>query len=405
MSDTFCSLPWIHLASHPHGGVTLCCVSDHTKSINRARNFAGNKVEFLDLNRNSVSEIMNSDYFKQTRLQMIAGEKPAACHRCYKEEEGGVRSKRVEENAKFGFTVEQAIAATQQDGTIPVDLQFIELRLGNLCNVKCVSCNPASSSKWSGEYMKLQQELKFVTKYDATINSSWTESDKFWDDLLEHSKNVSVIYVNGGEPTLVEKHWVYLEKLIEGGLNAQITLWYNINMTNVPDKLLTLWKQFKSVQVTCSIDDLGERNEYIRRGTKWETVIANLDKLQQETWIKLSVCQTIGWMNIYYLPEFHEFMKRRNLHVHMNFIYDPVFLSAAHLPLPVKDIVLSRSEPVLECWKVNAIREYLNTDSDTEQMVRGIKYISWIETQASAKYESVFNEMNQLLLGSKIRGN
>ena len=26
--NTFCVLPWIHLATHPHGGTSLCCVTD-----------------------------------------------------------------------------------------------------------------------------------------------------------------------------------------------------------------------------------------------------------------------------------------------------------------------------------------------------------------------------------------
>ena len=39
--DTYCPLPWQHLATHPHGGITTCCISDHTDGLNRARNFKG----------------------------------------------------------------------------------------------------------------------------------------------------------------------------------------------------------------------------------------------------------------------------------------------------------------------------------------------------------------------------
>ena len=38
MSDTFCPLPWMHLATHPEGKVTLCCVSDHTNNMSVAKN-------------------------------------------------------------------------------------------------------------------------------------------------------------------------------------------------------------------------------------------------------------------------------------------------------------------------------------------------------------------------------
>lgn len=394
---SYCSLPWIHLATHPHGGVTLCCVSDHSNAINRARNFLKDSVQYLELNTDCVESVMNSDYFRQVRLQMLAGEKPVACMRCYKEEGDGIRSKRIEENERLGFTEDMARAITQPDGTIPINFRFIELRLGNLCNVKCRTCNPASSTQWSVEYQKLQQDIKFVTTYDKSINSSWTESDVFWEDLLEHSKDLELIYINGGEPTLVEKHWNYLQRLVDRGLNKQVTLWYNINMTNLPDKLIELWKQFKAVQVTCSIDDLGARNEYIRTGTKWDTVIKNLDKLQSLPWIRVSVCQTISWMNVYYLPEFHRFMQERNLHVHMNFVYDPKFLTVSILPKSLTDVVLKKCED-MDSWKVHALTSQFK-DADSVDFTNGIQYNSWLDVSRKTQFNTEFTEWNNYIRG------
>lgn len=395
--SSYCSLPWKHLATHPHGGVTLCCVSDHSNAKNRARNFHENSVEYLDLNHDRIDSIMNSDYFKEVRVQMLNNEVPEACKRCFTEETNGVRSKRIEENERLQFTEDMARAITKSDGTIPVDFKFVELRLGNLCNVKCRTCNPASSTSWSSEYQKLQQEVKFVTKYDKSIDSSWTLANGFWVDLLEHSKDVELIYVNGGEPTLVEKHWKYLEKLIELGLNKQITLWYNINMTNLPDELIELWSHFKDVQVTCSIDDLGDRNEYIRTGTKWNKVIANLDKLQNLPWVKVSVCQTVSWLNVYYLDEFHSFMKDRGLHVHMNFVYDPKFLSVSVLPQSLSELIFSQLEN-LDTWKLNALRGQFRNDNLTADLTQGVEYNDWLDRSRNTKFSEVFLEWHNEIL-------
>jgi organic radical activating enzyme len=370
-------------------------VSDHTDGKNCARNWTEKSVQYLNLNNDSVESIMNSQYFSTVRLQLLSGVKPEACLRCYAEEEKGVRSKRVEENERLGFTEDMARTITNADGSIPVNFKFVELRLGNLCNVKCRTCNPTSSTSWSSEYQKLQSEIKFVTHYDKSINSNWTESDEFWDDLLEHSADLQLLYVNGGEPTLVEKHWRYLEKLIDRGLNKQITLWYNINMTNLPDKLIELWKQFKEVQVTCSIDDLGERNEYIRTGTKWETVEKNLDKLQSLPWIKLGVCQTIGWMNVYYLPEFHKYMKKRGIHVHLNFVYDPKFLSVQTLPADLASKVLCRCKD-LEPWKLNALQGQIVTN-DSSALLSGIKYNRWLDDSRNTSFAETFAEWNNII--------
>jgi MoaA/NifB/PqqE/SkfB family radical SAM enzyme len=392
--STYCSLPWIHLATHPDGGATLCCVSDHRNAASRARNFE--PLQYLDVNNNTIDSIMNSDYYKQTRLEMLNNQIPHACQRCYQEEANGVRSKRVEENERLGFTEDIARAITQDDGTIPVNFKFVELRLGNLCNLKCRTCNPMSSTNWIQPYQKLQEELKFVTHYDRKINSSWTESDEFWDDLFKHSEDLQLIYVNGGEPTLVEKHWKYLEELIKRGLNKQITLWYNINMTNLPDKLIELWKEFKRVQVTCSIDDLGERNDYIRAGSEWNTVISNLDKIQSYPWIEASICQTVGWMNVYYVNDFIKYMRSRNLHVHLNYVYDPEFLSIKALPGHLKQVILDRCTDLNE-WELNSLRSQFAEPIDMTLYQQGLQYNNWLDNNNRTSFANVFPEWHDLL--------
>lgn len=402
--NTLCSLPFIHISTHPHGGVTPCCVSDHAHGINRSRNynpigkdFIDNKrVDLLTLNNNTISEIMNSDYFKEVRLQMLNGEKPKACLRCYQDEEAGNRSKRIMETERFDFNLDLAKQITNTDGSILINFKFIELRLGNLCNIKCRTCNPASSSKWSAEYMKLQKDLDFVTKYDKSIDSSWTESDQFWQDLLAHSKEAELIYINGGEPTLVEKHWVYLERLIEANLHNQITLWYNINMTNIPEKLLNIWKKFKKVTVSCSIDDLYQRNDYIRFGSEWNNVIHNLDLLQQNKWIEVSVNQTISWMNVFYVDEFFKFMQQRNIPVHLNMVHDPDFLSPWHLPKSVKLKIIEKTKNSMPSWQHHYLESNLLKNNNEDQFQKGIEYNHWLDksrNKNNVTLEAVFPEL------------
>ena len=40
-------------------------------------------------------EAWNNDYMKNVRKQMLAGEKPPSCLKCYKEEDAGHNSKRM----------------------------------------------------------------------------------------------------------------------------------------------------------------------------------------------------------------------------------------------------------------------------------------------------------------------
>ena len=81
---------------------------------------------------------MNSDYYKEVRLQMLNDEKPKACMRCYNEEDNGIKSKRIHEQSVFPQnTFDWASGVTREGGDIDMDLRFVELRLGNVCNVRC----------------------------------------------------------------------------------------------------------------------------------------------------------------------------------------------------------------------------------------------------------------------------
>ena len=354
-----CSLPWKHLATHPHGGCTLCCISDHRHGASRARNFKKNTTEWLSLNDHSIETIMNSDYYKEVRLQMLNGVEPDACKRCYDDERAGLRSKRTEENERY-FS-EDIPNNTREDGSIDLNFEFIELRLGNVCNLRCRTCNPASSTKWYRDHKALENKLSFVTKYGDVERGTWYESDTFWDDLLSNSKNIKRIYINGGEPTLIKKHFYYLEKLIESGLNKNIELWYNLNLTNVDDDLLEYWKQFKKCSISSSIDDLGKNNERIRSGSNWETTLINLRKLHSLDWVDLSVVQTVSLYNIENIDSFYEFIVfQEGIPIHINWVYDPPFQQAWHIEDSKKSEIIERCEKIMRPWDYESVKQHLS---------------------------------------------
>jgi organic radical activating enzyme len=401
-SKTFCSLPWIHMATHPHGGVTLCCIADHTNSMSSAKDIDGWGVEkFKNLNVDSINDIMNSTYYKQVRVQMLTDQIPEACTRCFEEEKRGIESKRINEQRKFpDFTYEVAEKETKQDGYYRTDIRFVELRLGNLCNVKCRSCNPASSTKWITDYKKVEDKFDYVTKYgwvNKDPNFGWIDNPRFWNDFYEHSKNLELIYINGGEPTLVKQHWNYLERLVDGGYAKNLKLWYSINMTNMPDYAIDIWKKFKQVDISCSIDDLGERNTWLRNPTKWEDVLVNYHNLINHKIdnFNISINQTISWLNVYYLDEFYDYFKnKRNTHIHHNMVYDPNFLSPWILPEEVKFDIINKCHSVMQKVDFNTIQSQLmNNDSNMELLEQGIKYNDYLDKLRKEDMREVFSEL------------
>src|SRR5688572_7287334 len=125
--ESFCVLPWVHLATHPQGQVSLCCRVDYEGGKGMARNGSTH----LNLNSSSITDIMNSETHRHSRLQMLKGERPPACKGCYHDEDQGVESKRQRENNIFrSFDVARARERTDSEGNIIPDLHFLELRLG-----------------------------------------------------------------------------------------------------------------------------------------------------------------------------------------------------------------------------------------------------------------------------------
>ena len=393
MSDTLCVLPFTHLATHPNGNVSLCCVSDHVNCASHAKTDG----KILSLNDSTVDEVFNSDYFKKTRLQMLDNKEPYACRRCYEEERKGIQSKRQTENLNYLESSSDIIAKTQDDGTLIPEFKFIELRLGNVCNLKCRTCNPVSSSKWVVEYKKLNEDLTFVTDYSKIEAGVWYEDEDFWQELSKYSSRLETVYVNGGEPTLVEKHFNFLTRLIEMGLNHQVTLWYNINLTLLPEKLLKLWEKFDKVQLSLSIDDLHQRNDYIRSGSNWDTTIFNLEKLRNIPKLNISICQTVSIYNVFYMDEFYEHFK--DIELHLNWCYDPDFLQPWILPQNVKDNIIEKIQKSnhIDQYTRNNIIETMKKPSDEVLLDRFKTYNERLDSYRSSKFSEIFSELAELI--------
>lgn len=397
-NSTFCALPWNHLATHPQGQASLCCRVDFKNSIGMA--FSTNpegQRDFHNLNKDKISDIINSESFKKTRLQMLNNEKPIACMGCFKDEDLGMVSKRVRENKNFETDIQVLRKLTNEDGSIKSDIIYAELRLGNFCNLKCRTCNPNSSSKWKSDYGLLQDKFEIVRTYDLDIDASWSENLDFWEDFFENTKNLKQLFINGGEPTLIKQHWVFLRKLIHSGRSDQIDIRYNINMTFLPADAFDIWKQFKSVFVGASIDDLGARNGYLRSGAKWADIVQNIFKIRNAG-IPMAIEQTVSAYNVFYLDEMENFCRENDVVYGLNFVTDPEYLSLSVIPNEIKKTILSKLEinGFSKRWLFD-VGAHLATEHRPEHWEQFKKYNRFLDLIRNEKFPTQFVDFNNLL--------
>lgn len=356
---TFCPLPWIHLATRPNGDVRLCCTSNASGAGEVDEKTIGlvKKGEInLNLRDNTIEEIWNSDFMKQTRLQMLQGEIPNSCRKCFVEEANGIISKRQWETEVWNdrLDLDQILETTNDDGSLPLHIPYFDLRLGNMCQLKCVMCSPHDSSSWIKDW-KLQYpmyqnpNLKIDQRWDNQYDYSWYQKGSFLESMKDQATNIRELYFAGGEPLLIPEHYKILEFMIDSGNAANCVLRYNSNGVELPDRLFELWNHFKSVKFNFSIDDIDQRNDYIRFPSKWENIVLNLKRLDETPDnVSVNIACAVQLLNVLTITELARWkldqkFKKINLTdgagiIGTHLVYFPSYLNIRVLPENLKKL-------------------------------------------------------------------
>ena len=391
-SRSFCVLPWIHLATHPNGGVSLCCRSNHTNAISWAKK--SNSSDLMLLEDTDIKEIINSDTLIRVRQSMIDGNRPNECEGCWRDEASGIESKRQYENERWAHLLPFLELEPKMDN---VNYRYIELRLGNVCNSACVTCNSYSSSKWYRDEKKLSAELDWF-KLRLLENFTWFKDKKFYESLAQVSNDVEEIYINGGEPTLIEEHFIFLQSLIENNQSQKIHLIYSLNMTNLPDNFLKLLSFFKKVTINCSIDDLEQRNYYIRWPTNWNDVLKNLDKISKLDNAEWTITQTVSFLNITNLGNFRKFfVENYNKEPVHNYVLYPEYLSVKVIPIDYRNKLLSDLENKLTLQQFNNLKGKFEINFDKELSIMAKNFINTLDKSRNLEIKNFIPEFTNII--------
>ena len=184
-------------------------------------------------------------------------------------------------------------------------LKFIDLKLGNICNLKCRICGVFSSSKWANDELKLNDSPDHKANIIAMNRAGqWPrEAENFWQDIKALANDIDSLEITGGEPFLIEEHFEFLRYCVETGNAHRIDIHYNTNGTQFPqDAIENIWPHFKRVEVAFSIDGLGTEFEYQREGAKWDQVTENIRMFHEvrksSNWLTTQLCTTINTQNV-----------------------------------------------------------------------------------------------------------
>jgi MoaA/NifB/PqqE/SkfB family radical SAM enzyme len=344
LPQTMCMLPWVSIETSPVGSARPCCLAK-----DEIVDEAGNKY---DMNQNTVTEIYNSKYMQDLRRSFRNGDKPATCTRCWEEEDAGRTSKRLHTLTRF----KERYAEVDWENDKPNQLWFLDLKLGNICNLKCRICGSWSSSKWVPEemdYVKAWgQDPKTHIAYQWLKQGNWPRNEnspRFWEDLKTILPQVKYFEFTGGEPFMIQEHFDLLQFAADNGYASSIDIHYNTNGTHFPEEFIETWKQFRKVEIAFSIDNVGERFEFERSGAKWAEVESNIGRFVElkKTWPSLStqVCMTVNVQNVYYLEDLCNWVVAQKFdYDYFNMMHDPKHMNIGSMTAQAKELVIAKLE-------------------------------------------------------------
>lgn len=305
-SKTFCVLPWIHLFGDERGDIYPCCFSHESPVVDDR----GNRLKVYETSQ--LEAAWSSKPMRDLRLEMLKGSRPAACSSCFANEDRGGRSYREQQNLTYGALIPELVAATSADGDAPRRYRFMDLRLGNACNLKCRMCSPLSSRLLVDEFHEIHAESGDTAWIDAHRNPDWFRRPEFWETLSRELPHLARLHFAGGEPFLIPEATRFLQRVIDEGHAGHIVLTYNTNLTLLPEKILEHWPKFRGVEIIASIDGFGPVNRYIRHPSQWHDIDRNLrllDKRHRELNLRaVTVHTTVQAYNVLRLCELFEYL-------------------------------------------------------------------------------------------------
>ena len=349
--------PFTGLATREDGAIKVCCRSQ--------------PIGFIQ--NQTLEQAWNNDAMRTVRRQVLSNEQPAVCKPCFDLEAQGVESLR-QRHIRDSYPESRinlypnALDSLQDDFTMPFELPTIEIKINNLCNLKCRMCNPLDSTQWKdwkevesfyqdeGNYLVDAVRKLGLTK--APYIGLFENKDDFWKNLEKLLPYFRRVEFAGGEPLMDPTHYKILDMLARHGNNIELKYATNGTVTGIKGgrTIHDYWPKFKKVSVNVSIDGLHDVYEYIRGNGKFNEIEDNIKVFKSFPNVDYVVgACTVQAGNIMQLPEIIDyFLNKMGIVFYSHRVNYPNVLSAQCLPIKYKEDVVSKLKKLLvdvKTWK------------------------------------------------------
>lgn len=402
----FCPLPFTNLEITVEGHARPCCKYERTDGAREKT------IQFYNL-----EELYHSEHISDLREQFMNNQRPVACAQCWREESSNLMSLR--KIARRDWLTRPIWGRPRNPRYINFQRAFLnqpnmlDLKLSNLCNLKCRICGPWSSTQWISEY----SQLDWADRKTIKIWSKNSENKLLSDDnriiLTQWADNIVKMEFHGGEPMMQTDHDSVLDILIQQNSAYNVTLLYNTNATVYNQNIVDRWNHYDVIIVNFSIDDIEQRFEYQRKNARYSEVIDNINKYKllvprfRLNQLRLRLYITVSLYNIYYLDQILTELDRLELSIFLNVLHDPVRASIYNLPSYLKLLITDRLSSVTskinnidpESSTIDSVIAFMNTnDSNSDQIKQFLDYNNSIDQLREESFKQTFTEFYELLI-------
>ena len=410
LPDHFCPQPFTYLYASHQGSWKPCCKADVYPD---KENLSFEEWWYEDSDLKDLRTAMLNDKVSPVIEDL--------CAPCRRPEALGIKSYRQHSLDEYkdmfaGRLLSDVIHSYKKSGyaMLPEGDRLFTLKVrgfGNHCNLKCYMCFPPNSTSRMNEmkaankesidiflrsnsdpHEELEKERKKLLDIDA-------EKTTVYQAIESVSSNISQINFAGGEPVMIEEYYNLMDKFIESGDASEVSVFMNSNLSRLGFKdknIMNYIDKFKRFFISASIDDIAERDEWIRYPSKFNKVLENYAALSKHPNVDMNVNVTWSILNIANAENIIEYFKDLKIKVNanLNFVNSPICLSVKNYPFKEELIErYSKSDNVI----LQSLAKSLQEEFVQEEFDTAIRYIKDMDRVRKTKSYKVFPELSQFL--------
>lgn len=320
MTELYCPFLWKELFIENDGYISPC--------LNSTNKLFDTSITHQSQKVNIAHTLIHQqlDGLVEMRKQMKQGIWPKQCINCQVKESKNLTSPRLKELEIYS-------------NKSTVELKHLILRVGNICNLRCIMCGPWASNQWYNDYVELNNSIEFKNNQqtytldkksngDYFIKNSSLNADR-WENVLEtiltHSNELEKISFHGGEPMVSKLHYKIVAELIKHGKSQNVSLEYFTNFFQIPEQFFNTVNSYKKVIFNISLDGVGSINDAVRWPSKYLEIENNIHQMKSKSNVELKIHHTINILNCEHVVDF---IKQYNqFEIDLNFVREPLYSS------------------------------------------------------------------------------